>query len=83
MNSPTLTIPLNQVEILDTIGSYQIWKVPKKLNNPEDNLPIKRLKPAAEKRLMKIQKEAMREYKAGKLCTFDEFISTEFPKLSK
>ncbi|MFH1546566.1 MAG: hypothetical protein ABIE14_04265 [Patescibacteria group bacterium] len=81
MNSPTITIPLNKVQILDTIGSYQILKVPKKFGAKQNNLPVKKLKPAVEKRLAKIRDEALRDFKAGRLRTFDNFLAAEYPEL--
>ena len=73
MNSPTITIPLEKVKLLDTIGSYQILKVPKKFGTKQNNLLVKKLKPAVEKRLIKRDKEMMKAYHAGKCKTLDSF----------
>lgn len=72
MNPTHLSIPLEKVQVLDTIGNFQIWKVPKKFGAPPE-LPTKKLKPAAEKKLVTRDKKIMRDYKLGKLKVLNSF----------
>ncbi len=73
MNPTHLSIPLEKVQVLDTIGSFQIWKVPKKFAAPSPELPTKKLKPVAEKKLIARDKKIMRDYKLGKLKVLNSF----------
>ena len=80
MSSNNLSIPLEKVQVLDTIGNYRILKVPKKFVAPPQpklrepkNLPVKKLKPATEKKLLARDKKIMRDHKLGKLKVLNSF----------